>query len=119
MSVIKKFLFGCIHEVTYHELVCLQFEWLIKKLQQIGTVLKLCKALLSSNVLEKEIQDDSEGGGGGGGNSEFEESLHLLNTSDSHCLDKTTKALFKMFLTKPNNVFFLVHTQPGTSEVTH
>ena len=93
---------------------------MIKKLQQIGTVLKLCKALLSSNVLEKEIQDDSErgGGGGGGGNSEFEESLHLLNTSDSHCLDKTTKALFKMFLTKPNNVFFLVHTQPGTSEVT-
>ena len=57
-------------------------------------------------------------GGGGSGNSEFEESLHLLNTSDSHCLDKTTKALFKMFLTKPNNVFFLVHTQPGTSEVT-
>ena len=34
-----------------------------KKLQQIGTVLKLCKApqpLLISNVLEKEIQDDSE-----------------------------------------------------------
>lgn len=58
------------------------------------------------------------GEGGGSGNSEFEESLHLLNTSDSHYLDKTTKALFKMFLTKPNNVFFLVHTQPGTSEVT-
>ena len=89
---------------------------MIKKLQQIGTVLKLKVKVLSSNVLEKEIQDDSERGGGG--NSEFEESLHLLNTSDSHCLDKTTKALFKMFLTKPNNVFFLVHTQPGTSEVT-
>ena len=55
MSVIKN--------STYHELVCLRLEWLIKKLQQIGTVLKLCKApqpLLISNVLEKEIQDDSE-----------------------------------------------------------
>ena len=62
MSVIKN--------STYHELVCLRFEWLIKKLQQIGTVLKLCKApqpLLISNVLEKEIQDDSERWGGGGG----------------------------------------------------
>ena len=55
MSVIKN--------STYHELVCLRLEWLIKKLQQIGTVLKLRKApqpLLISNVLEKEIQDDSE-----------------------------------------------------------